>query len=1239
MKRLMSVVAVASCVCCGFAADGIWTKTGSNTPDTAYLWDAEGNWQGGIVPSAKTDAADFYTTADSSATRWIALPETLDIKGIVFKAVSGELRFIGTNVNLYASGVGTGTSSGSNFARLYADKIVCKASCGFQRTDICGDISSSVSITPGYGMFRHCLDLYATTPGGERINPGLTYALNYAYGSYAIRCPESSATDLKSEWTLAAGSTLAKRVNTANPRHALPVGTTVTAANGALPAGTWLKRIYDDNTIELSAPATDDGAAELTFAAQTSVVRQQLDQINSQAPSGVRLYFSQYRAEDDCELWVRSLGRTAHANNETYRITIGTETEYPGTIVLKKTNALLANVILGSTHLRFEKPDEAGLEAGLYYTPSVRHQDANSVSRLTVTNAALTAKIACFTNLVGSLTKDGAGTLEIGLRNSFTASGALVNTGSIVADGGVLRITGEACGVRTLSIGATGTLEVPAAGFRAENFSCEQGAVLKGGELVLTKFADTSKLTLADGASVKFDVHDGEVLNSLDGINVSSNLPAFWVDALNEKSFAFLGEEEGGKRFITRWSDTRETDPANPSYMFATNTGDVHAKRIVATGAADGGSLTYVMMDNHVTLDPLLMEHLVWSVPLKNIRAVFMVRDPGLGCGQALLGAAAARCSRTSDFRRNAQNGANINAALFHANASALVKEGRHFINGEATTWEGKYPYGHYKDATGAGIEWFRPLMQEVHTTGDCMADCFGALYPDGASAENFNGYDSICECLIYTNELAETERLAVEQYLMKKWMDAKVSYDRFALAPDRTESFVLSGTAAFGLEGRADVDNVSGSGTVEKSGTGTLYVDAVSDSSADFTVFGGTLAIRSVKPTRAALPDGVYIHLDATDETALGKALKDDGVTYGLETWADCRGDGFPTATHSTTNLPTVSSATIAGKTMPVIDFGPVMTSSGSQLTTLKKATAMTFDNLSRARSMAIVLGSRQGGGVISGSSKNGNYGGLARKSYGANYSDAIFYTSDSYRVPRYIANGRNQNNLPGGAHWRLNGAEVQATATGLSGAFDLVTIRTPDAFGVNALSLNNWSYACGGQEIGEVIYWERMLTEDEMKQVEAYLREKWFGVARPAEYVGATVGNLTVAADATVRIEGGAPLAVKSISGGGTIEGSVVLGNDGDFVVPVAADGSTPTLTLESIDIGCAANLAFTGSVRKLTAGEHILVSAPSIRAGDTVGWSVSGLSDNRTCVLKAVDGALVADIGKMGALILIR
>ena len=200
------------------------------------------------------------------------------------------------------------------------------------------------------------------------------------------------------------------------------------------------------------------------------------------------------------------------------------------------------------------------------------------------------------------------------------------------------------------------------------------------------------------------------------------------------------------------------------------------------------------------------------------------------------------------------------------------------------------------------------------------------------------------------------------------------------------------------------------------------------------------------------------------------------------------------------------------------------------------------------------------------------------------------------------------------------------------------MISLVTPDAYVSSALSLNHYAKYTGGQDIGEAIVYERALSEESVKFIEAYLRNKWFGDPLPCGYRRARVASLDVAEGATVTLCGNAPLTVGTISGAGVVDGAVSL-DGGELTVTVPDDGSAPTLTLGAVRLDDAVTVRFCGAVKKLAVGEHVLIVSASIRAGDPVSWPVDGLPVNRRCVLRAVDGALVAQVCKAGMVVHVR
>ena len=1202
-----------------YAADGVWTMTGSNTPETAYLWNANGVWRYDSIPADASSVADFASVSDASSTRFIQLPSgDLSLKSVKYSETSGKLRLVGNDcVDFYGTGIDkTGTIA--NYLRVYSDVRIKSADSyvQFKAGELCGDIlSSSTVLCLGSGPFIHRLDLYANNAGGSRISPmgETSYALSQSYGEFRVRCPESSPTNNVSRWALTANSRIARRVGSGD--HALPVGTLVAAANGALSGTTFLRRIYDRDLIELSEVASIDGETDLTFAALTQNYEQAFSGLGTMSVAfPVTVMVSKYRDEDSARLSFGYLDRPGLPVSEDKGVIFDSETAYPGTVVLDSVSAKQP-FILKNCHLEF-------IGAGLVNPAYVRHQSAQSFSRLTV-GGGKSASITCLSNIVGRLVKDGAGVLSVSLPYARTTAEALINTGTISVEEGTLKICANDNGtdpeIRSLTLGAQGELNLEnGVELKVGTLTADVGAVVSGNGVVLCESAiGANGIVLRDGARVVTQVGKAtreRVVTTVEARVVGT--PAFWVDAT--KIDAADIREEGDVKYVETWHDCREkaADFAMPKYLFATNVAGVCPTLVKNAAGAD-----YAVNFGHHAAETTEIEKteaLVWSVPVSNIKAIFKVLDPTTAGGTCVLGQSQ-RLSSYAEVLRRTQCGS-VDGSTHILNSNARARQCVNFLNGERVTrWSNPEPGYPMQSYEYSGKSFTRCVLHEIWNTNnvDLAADAFGFK----KKKKNANGVDRICECLVYTNDLTYAERLQVAEYLTQKWCGGEATYDRFGGVSERIG--VLNG----GMDYRVDsadyvaVDRVSGSGRFTKSGTGAMYVDDMVAPEMGLTVAEGALTIRSVAAVRESMPAGAYLHLDASDATTI---TDDDGVAE----WRDWRGADYPVATPKYSKPTVKAVAGLGGKN--VVDFGD---HHQYDSTTRTAGKGLQFAALNETRSVFFVYGSARGGGhIIGGSSGDYHTTGLFRGTgdMGADPSSPMISTDAL--VPRYARLASSSKREFGGSRFRLDGVAKYTGTDGFGGKYEVVSLVTPDAYVSSALSINHYANYSGGQDVGEAIIYGRILSEENVKLVEAYLRNKWFGDALPNGYRPACVSSLDVAEGATVTLCGNAPLTVGTLSGGGAVEGAVSIG-DGEMVVKVANDGSTSVLTLGSIDLTGAASLRFDGSVEKLTVGDHVVISSASINAGDLVAWTASGLPKKFSCTLKAVDGALVATIQKMG------
>lgn len=118
-----------------------------------------------------------------------------------------------------------------------------------------------------------------------------------------------------------------------------------------------------------------------------------------------------------------------------------------------------------------------------------------------------------------------------------------------------------------------------------------------------------------------------------------------------------------------------------------------------------------------------------------------------------------------------------------------------------------------------------------------------------------------------------------------------------------------------------------------------------------------------------------------------------------------------------------------------------------------------------------------------------------------------------------------------------RHNGQMTSPVLVGFAGDWEVVSVVPNITYGLmNATGLgmndSRISGVSGGFKVAEILYYDRALTLDETKRVEAYLNAKWFGVAARGDNGNAAIGRLRVHRDAGGEPEG-AQLAVEVVDG----------------------------------------------------------------------------------------------------------
>ena len=290
--------------------------------------------------------------------------------------------------------------------------------------------------------------------------------------------------------------------------------------------------------------------------------------------------------------------------------------------------------------------------------------------------------------------------------------------------------------------------------------------------------------------------------------------------------------------------------------------------------------------------------------------------------------------------------------------------------------------------------------------------------------------------------------------------------------------------------------------------------------------------------------------------------------------------------------------------------------------------------------RTTISVVGTARGGGVLVGGSSAGrsnityhDLDGLYRADPGS-YSSPIVSSSPNRPNPNMMTSGH-----AGARRSRLNGNFMVPSSTGFSGGYDLVSFCIYDCFGASGIACCHYGHATGAMEFGEQMLFEETLSREQVLNVEAYLRRKWFG-ADEAAYRGSRSKSLAVASGATVNIYGDSPLVVDALSGAGTVNGNVKFAENGELMVDVLADGTVECPVVHGLDLNSAVTVRFTGSASNLPkVGRVVLIDGVSHADGPLDGWTVVPPHRNDFASACVADGKLVVDILEKGLRVIFR
>lgn len=643
--------------------------------------------------------------------------------------------------------------------------------------------------------------------------------------------------------------------------------------------------------------------------------------------------------------------------------------------------------------------------------------------------------------------------------------------------------------------------------------------------------------------------------------------PAARFDASDESSFIF-NTSDTSRDYVWMWYDTtgrncaywqNSTQSANQPWLNRTDV--LNGMPVVDFGAAKS------------------YKYLKFARPLDGVKAAFVVwgSQNGGGCLLGNVDVHGFANGNMNDFFR-AQNATIDNPIFAEDNRSQHVWGGSIYTNGVAATYRAK-PSGGWD-------------MVEVYPSGSTHVSAF-AFQRNGDNT----GGQRLAEVILYERELTDAEKVATRNYLMKKWFNAEeqpapaaasadVDYGVFAVDGENTVDVASASTAAV----------LSGAGTVEKTGAGTLFVENIDAFTGTVSVAEGGLSLTGraasgVEPRMAT--DGLILQMDAgygvtVVEDTMGRESVAEWAakTGGVKAIPDSHGINPVYWANALNGLPAVG---MLENTYYRWQYMRFVDANGD------------FTRVGGIRSAFWVVGSQEGGGHLLGGGTNANND-VQHYNFHRGGANAGAAASDP------LLSGAAQSQVQA-ASWRLNGKSITATQKGLSGGWDVVSMALrPDAalatecegfaFDGRFNPYNGaYSYAdrSGRQRLAEVLLYDRVLSEGEIAATEAYLAEKW-NVHRPA---ASESNGLSVELGQGTVLSMGEQSRLAGLSGCGSVGGSVAadslvadfasagaLSVGGTFTVPAGVHVDVRNLPADEARVKILEAIAIAGAENAGTA-----------------------------------------------------
>lgn len=463
-------------------------------------------------------------------------------------------------------------------------------------------------------------------------------------------------------------------------------------------------------------------------------------------------------------------------------------------------------------------------------------------------------------------------------------------------------------------------------------------------------------------------------------------------------------------------------------------------------------------------------------------------------------------------------------------------------------------------------------------------------------------------EIIFHSGLIAPTNRAATEAYLMNKWFGKSVHgyvsekaplFQTIELPVGASKNLAID----TGVAGQAvAIGTIIGATNITSTGTGKLIVGAVNalrwvPTGAEAVVVGRNLPLANpVNDSSlqfwvdASSPSEAF-QIGANSRVTRWSDVRDVGKTID----GTCRGafayDNGTALWGAACYGPKIQAAALNGRN--VMDFGKFSSTNWMGFV----SDYNTKRNITGIRTVFWVFNSEEGGGWLLGGDGSYNFH-RGDPNTAITKANSIFATEITW-VPVGLRLGG----------FYVDGKHVNPMITGMSGGWQLFSVVSGENVQATTFAKDRPGDAgvfmrSGGQKLAEVLIYNRVLTETERRDVEAYLAYKWFNRINNGY-------RMTVSGDTqTVELGAGATLTIANanglfkVGGSGTVMGARVQASE----LSPSANGISFASGLTLVD-GAVVKRAADGA--NLNAGKVTVLGGLTVLGGGTL--DVTAISGN--------------------------